>query len=140
MRGPACIFWANLTTCSLQTTATVNGAAVAAAQLVPGKYLAIERTWRAGDKVVLGLDFRLRCWEQVPLAHAAAAAPLCGPCGAPAAPKPVWSAGAEGGWPTDGKVFGPGGAARDKSDCHFRKTATEYDREPGIKRLRCTAK
>ena len=22
---------------------------------------------------------------------------------------------------------------RDKSDCHFRKTATEYDRKPGIK-------
>jgi hypothetical protein len=26
------------------------------------------------------------------------------------------------------------------SDHHFRKTATEYDRKPGIKWLRCTAK
>ena len=26
------------------------------------------------------------------------------------------------------------------SDCHFRKTATEYDRKPGIKWLSCTAK
>ena len=32
------------------------------------------------------------------------------------------------------------GADRDKSDCHFRKTATEYDRKPGIKRLSCAAK
>jgi hypothetical protein len=29
---------------------------------------------------------------------------------------------------------------RDESDCHCRKTATEYDRKPGIKWLRCTAK
>ena len=26
------------------------------------------------------------------------------------------------------------------SDCHFRKTASEYDRKPGIKWLRCTEK
>jgi hypothetical protein len=26
------------------------------------------------------------------------------------------------------------------SDCHFRRTATEYDRKPGIKWLRCTEK
>jgi hypothetical protein len=26
------------------------------------------------------------------------------------------------------------------SDCHFRKTATEYDGKPGIKWLSCTAK
>jgi hypothetical protein len=26
------------------------------------------------------------------------------------------------------------------SDCHFRKTVTEYDRKPGIKRLSCTEK
>ena len=32
------------------------------------------------------------------------------------------------------------GAARVISDCHFRKTATEYDRKPGIKWLSCTAK
>jgi hypothetical protein len=32
------------------------------------------------------------------------------------------------------------GADRDKSDCHFRKTATDYDRKPGTKRLSCTAK
>jgi hypothetical protein len=32
------------------------------------------------------------------------------------------------------------GAARAISDCHFRKTATEYDREPGIKWLGCTEK
>ena len=32
------------------------------------------------------------------------------------------------------------GAVRDKSDCRFRKTSTEYDRKPGIKRLSCTAK
>ena len=31
-------------------------------------------------------------------------------------------------------------APRVISDCHFRKTATEYDRKPGIKWLRCTAK
>jgi hypothetical protein len=35
---------------------------------------------------------------------------------------------------------GGGGAPRDKSDCRFRKTATDYDRKPGIKRLSCTAK
>ena len=29
---------------------------------------------------------------------------------------------------------------RDKSDCHFRKTATECDRETGVKWLSCTAK
>ena len=29
---------------------------------------------------------------------------------------------------------------RGKSDCHFRKTATEYDRKPGIKWLSCTVK
>jgi hypothetical protein len=32
------------------------------------------------------------------------------------------------------------GAARDNSDCHFRKPTTEYDRKPGVKRLSCTAK
>jgi hypothetical protein len=35
---------------------------------------------------------------------------------------------------------GDRGAARVTSDCHFRKTATEYDRKPGRKRLSCTAK
>jgi hypothetical protein len=29
---------------------------------------------------------------------------------------------------------------RDKSDCHFRKTGTEYDRKTGIKWLSCTEK
>ena len=33
---------------------------------------------------------------------------------------------------------GPTGG--DKSDCHLRKTATDYDRKPGITRLSCTAK
>jgi hypothetical protein len=33
-----------------------------------------------------------------------------------------------------------GGGCRDKSDWHFRKTATEYDRKPGITWLRCAAK
>jgi hypothetical protein len=32
------------------------------------------------------------------------------------------------------------GAPRAESDCHFRKTCTEYDRKPGIKWLSCTAK
>jgi hypothetical protein len=32
------------------------------------------------------------------------------------------------------------GAIRDISDCHFRKTATEHDREPGMNWLSCTAK
>jgi hypothetical protein len=32
------------------------------------------------------------------------------------------------------------GAVRDKSVCHFRKTATEYDRKPGINWLSCAAK
>ena len=32
------------------------------------------------------------------------------------------------------------GAIGDKSDCHSRKTATEYDSKPGIKWLSCTAK
>jgi hypothetical protein len=32
------------------------------------------------------------------------------------------------------------GDVRDKSDCHFRKAATEYDRKPGIKWLYCTTK
>jgi hypothetical protein len=32
------------------------------------------------------------------------------------------------------------GALRDKSDCHFRKIFTEYDRKPFIKCSRCTAK
>ena len=26
------------------------------------------------------------------------------------------------------------------SDCHFKKTVTEYDRKPGIKWLNCTEK
>ena len=30
--------------------------------------------------------------------------------------------------------------AKDKSDCHFRITATEYDRKPCINWLSCTAK
>jgi hypothetical protein len=46
----------------------------------------------------------------------------------------VWKATVSG-----GSVFREGWA-RDKSDCHFRKTATEYDRKPGIKWLSCTAK
>jgi hypothetical protein len=33
----------------------------------------------------------------------------------------------------------PRGPCRVISDCHFRKTATEYDRKPGIKWLSCTA-
>jgi hypothetical protein len=33
---------------------------------------------------------------------------------------------------------GGGGDDRDKSDCHFRITATEYDRKPGIQWLSCT--
>ena len=32
------------------------------------------------------------------------------------------------------------GLPRVISDCHFRKTATEYDRKTGIKWLSCTAK
>jgi hypothetical protein len=32
------------------------------------------------------------------------------------------------------------GDVRVISDCHFTKTATEYDRKPGIKWLSCTAK
>ena len=35
---------------------------------------------------------------------------------------------------------GRAGAARVISDCHFRKTATEYDSKPGTKWLSCTAK
>ena len=35
---------------------------------------------------------------------------------------------------------GSGVAHRVISDCHFRKTATEYDRKPGINWLSCTAK
>jgi hypothetical protein len=31
------------------------------------------------------------------------------------------------------------GLHRDTSDCRFGKTATDYDRQPGIKRLSCTA-
>jgi hypothetical protein len=34
----------------------------------------------------------------------------------------------------------PDGEGRDKSDCHFRKTVTEYDSKTGIKWLSCTAK
>ena len=34
----------------------------------------------------------------------------------------------------------PLGAVRVISDCHFRKTATEYDRKTGIKWLSCTEK
>ena len=37
-------------------------------------------------------------------------------------------------------VLAPHGAHRDKSDRHFRKAATEYDKKPGIKRLSRTAK
>ena len=32
------------------------------------------------------------------------------------------------------------GERRDKPDCHFRKTANEYDSKPGMKWLSCTAK
>jgi hypothetical protein len=32
------------------------------------------------------------------------------------------------------------GDIRDKSDCHFRKAATEYNRKPGIKWFSFTAK
>jgi ABC-type multidrug transport system fused ATPase/permease subunit len=32
------------------------------------------------------------------------------------------------------------GVSRVRSDCHFRKTATEYDRKTGIKWLSCTEK
>jgi hypothetical protein len=32
------------------------------------------------------------------------------------------------------------GVLRVITDCHFRKTATEFDRKPGIKWLSCTAK
>ena len=32
------------------------------------------------------------------------------------------------------------GVGEDKSDCHFRTTATEYDRKPGVKWLSRTAK
>jgi len=34
----------------------------------------------------------------------------------------------------------PWGPDRVISDCHFKKTGTEYDRKNGIKWLRCTAK
>jgi hypothetical protein len=34
----------------------------------------------------------------------------------------------------------PRRAPRVISDCHFRKTGTEYDRKPGIKWLSCTEK
>jgi hypothetical protein len=36
--------------------------------------------------------------------------------------------------------FSAAGMARDRSDCHFRKRATEYNRKPGIKWLSCAAK
>ena len=35
---------------------------------------------------------------------------------------------------------GAGGGAREISECPFIKTATEYDRKTGIKRLSCTEK
>ena len=33
-----------------------------------------------------------------------------------------------------------GARRRDKSDCHFRNTDTEYDGKPGVKWLSCTTK
>jgi hypothetical protein len=38
-------------------------------------------------------------------------------------------------------ALSPAGATTPRviSDCHFRTTATEYDRKPGIKQLSCTA-
>jgi hypothetical protein len=38
-----------------------------------------------------------------------------------------------------GRLQGDWGKARDNSDRHFRKAATEYDRKPGINWLICTA-
>jgi hypothetical protein len=51
----------------------------------------------------------------------------------------------EDGWERGAVILGPSegegaGELRDKSDCLFRKTATEYDREYGIKWFSCTEK
>ena len=59
---------------------------------------------------------------------------------APAGPRPAparcWGRRRLGGSLRRARRPGP----RDESDYHFRKTATEYDRKPGINRLSCTAK
>jgi hypothetical protein len=45
---------------SHQTTVTINGEPVDG--IAPGIYLSLRRTWQAGDRIVLGLDFRLQSW------------------------------------------------------------------------------
>jgi beta-glucosidase-like glycosyl hydrolase len=42
--------------------------------------------------------------------------------------------------PRWGRLLETPGEDRVISDCHFRKTATEYDRKTGIKWLSCTEK
>lgn len=45
---------------SKKTGVSVNGEAIA--NVEPGKYLEIGRTWKSGDKVELNLDFSFRTW------------------------------------------------------------------------------
>ena len=49
---------------STQTKVRVNGKAVAA---TPGTYLELNRNWKPGDKITLGLDFRLHYWTHTPV-------------------------------------------------------------------------
>ena len=42
---------------------SVNGQPVPGAEVLPGTYLSLSRSWRAGDRVVLDLDLAMHCWS-----------------------------------------------------------------------------
>ena len=48
---------------SAATRVAVNGQPVPGAEVLPGTYLSLPRTWRAGDRVVLDLDLAMHCWS-----------------------------------------------------------------------------
>jgi hypothetical protein len=104
--SPTFVLWLRIPAWSARTSVSVMGQAIPASQIVPGRYLAIRRQWSAGDKVLLQFDFRLRCWEQVPLTCAVDIPQnvLCQQVGK-LPPKPVWSSAADAKWGVNGVIM-----------------------------------
>ena len=48
---------------SAATRVAVNGTPVAGADIRPGTYLTLSRTWRDGDTVAIDLDLAVHCWS-----------------------------------------------------------------------------
>ena len=129
--SPTFTLWLRIPAWSEKTTVAVNG--TQSSGVTAGKYFAINRAWKSGDKIDIVFDcecscslcaffpssqtllwtVRLRAWVQ-PFGPSSSPSDseleqppgnFCVPCTTVAdAPKPLWSS-AQAGWPLNGKAF-----------------------------------